>query len=475
MAWKRCSLRFDLFQRPRADALSSRPPGAGRAASRLSLPLLRLEIRQLLTGRAWLGLAVILSLLVGSTFAKAVGIFTEGSRAALGSPDLAQGLNPFDGILSPTFGSAYLAATLLLPFVAIRQIGADRESGALKLLLGLGCSPLELVVRKALVLMSAWVLLLLAPLSAAFIWKASGGHVVGGEIAGLCFGHLLYGSVVIALSLLVGSLGRSSATASLLALAATLGSWVMDFEGAADTGWRSPLTALSLTQALRPLERGLMSLGHLLAWSAFILVSLGLAAIWLHPGRPLVRKVLISLGGATGLLLIFLLAPRLRPSWDLTEDRRHSFPPGVASALRRIPGRMDIEVRLNAEDPRWMDLDRSILRRLQRIMPRVRVSRTGDPASFGRTVQNADDHYGEVVYHYEGREDISRSTSAEEILPLIWALTGIHPAAETADIAYSGHPLALKEPPGMVWFHLILPLLFLSLWLGQYLSCPRST
>ena len=440
-----------------------------------SSSLWRLEVRQLLTGRAWLGLAVILSLLVGSTFAKAVGIFTEGSQAALTSSDLAQGMNPFDGIFAPTFGSAYLVATLLLPFVAIRQIAADRDSGALKLLLGLGCTPLQVVARKFVVLVVAWALFLLVPLSAALLWSRSGGHLVGLELGGLLLGHLLYGTVVIAMSLLAGSLGRSSSTASLLVLAATLGSWVIDFEGAAGEGWVSRLSALSLTQALRPLERGLLSLGHVVAWTAFVLLALGFAALWLHPGRPLPSKVLPSISGAVAALLILLAFPRLLTSWDLTEDRRHSFPLSVENTLVRIPERLDIEVHLSAEDPRWMDLDRSLLRKLQRVVPNVHVLRTGDASTFGRFSQGGDDHYGEVLYRYRGQEDISRSTSAGEVLPLIWKLTNIHPVVEESDVMYPGYPTVLSRPPGMFWFRLILPLLLAALWLSQHLTRPKHT
>lgn len=466
-------MRFDALRGFRAGVHTLGPPRPDRAKPAPGFSFWRLEVRQLLTGRAWLGLAIILGLLAGSTFAKAVGIFSEGSRTALASPDLAPGLNPFDGILVPTFGSAYLAATLLLPFVAIRQIGADRESGALKLLLGLGDSPLRLVMRKAAVLVLAWAVCLMAPLSAALLWMRSGGHLAGAELGGLVFGHFLYGVVVIALSLLAGSLGRSPATASLLVLAATLGSWVIDFDGVAGGGWMSRLAALSLTQALRPLERGLLSAGHELAWCVFILVALGLAALWLHPGRPLVRKILPTAGGALVVALVFLAAPQVRTSWDLTEDRLHSFPASVEQALGRIPGRLDIEVRLSAEDPRWMDLDRGILRKLQRAVPQVRVARTGDPSAFGRYGQGDDDHYGEVVYRYGGREDLSRSTSAEEILPLIWALTGARPPVEGPEAVYPGYPKALDSPPGTLWFRLLLPLLCLALWLQQHLSLPK--
>jgi hypothetical protein len=440
---------------------------------RFDVTLWRLELRQLLTGRAWFGLTLILSVLVGSTFAQAVGIFSEGSRSALASPDLAQGLNPYDGILVPTFGSAYLVATLLLPFVAIRQIGQDRESGALKLLLGLGCSPLRIVLRKFLVLALAWAVFLLVPLSAALLWMRLGGHVHGPAFAGLFLGHFCYGLVVIALALLAGSLGRSAATASLLVLAATLGSWVLDFGGAAGGGWLSRLAPLSLTQALRPLERGLLPLGHLLTWPALVMVALALAACWLHPGRPIVRKGISSLSGVALVLLVFLGAARIQHSWDLTEDRRHSFPIAVERALAGIPGHLEIEVRLDAEDPRWMDLDRGILHRLQRVVPHLRVVRTIATAAFGRTGPSSDDRYGEVIYRYQGREDMSRSTSSEEILPLIYTLTETPPPAEGPEIAYPGYPRVLASPPGMLWFRLFLPLLALALWAWQRIYNPK--
>jgi hypothetical protein len=431
-----------------------------------------LEVRQLLTGRAWLGLAVILSLLVGSTFAQAVLIFSEGSRAAFTSPDLVQGLNPFDGILVPTFGASYLAATLLLPFVAIRQIGQDRGSGALKLLLGLGCPPWRIIARKFGVLALSWALCLTVPLGAGWLWVHAGGHVWGAQLAGLVFGHLLFGWIVIALALLAGSLGRSGATASLLVLAATLGSWALDFE-ATGGGWLARLAPLSLTQALRPFERGLLPLGHLILWPLLLLVILGLAAAWVHPGAPLARKVLATLAGILAATGLFLGTARLHRSWDLTEDRRHGFPAPVAKALEQIPDWVEIEVHLNGEDPRWTDLDRGLLRKLGRALPRLRVTRTAEPGLFGRASQGGDDHYGEVLYRYQGRQDLSRSTSAEEILPLLWALTRTPVPPMAPEVPYPGYPRVLDPAPDLLWFRVLLPLLFLAIWIGQRIYRPK--
>jgi len=50
---------------------------------------------------------------------------------------LATGLSPLDGILVPTFGAFYVAVTLLFPFVAIRALGREKETGTLRLLVQL--------------------------------------------------------------------------------------------------------------------------------------------------------------------------------------------------------------------------------------------------------------------------------------------------------------------------------------------------
>jgi hypothetical protein len=74
---------------------------------------------------------------VGYSFFQAVALYGEASSAARDSPALASNLSPLDGVLVPTFGALYLAATLLFPFVAIRTLGREKESGALALLVQL--------------------------------------------------------------------------------------------------------------------------------------------------------------------------------------------------------------------------------------------------------------------------------------------------------------------------------------------------
>jgi hypothetical protein len=75
--------------------------------------------------------------LIGYSFFQAVSLYAESSIAAQQSPVLAASLSPLDGVLVPTFGASYVAVTLLFPFVAIRVLGQEKESGTLRLLVQL--------------------------------------------------------------------------------------------------------------------------------------------------------------------------------------------------------------------------------------------------------------------------------------------------------------------------------------------------
>src|SRR5262245_24667229 len=115
-----------------------------RLLSRLPL-LCSKEWRELLASRAFWLMLLAVGPLVGHGFVNAVDLYAEASGIGGGPTALAQGLTPLDGILAPTFGSYDLALTLLFPFVAIRLIATEKESGALKLMLQFPSSTGELV------------------------------------------------------------------------------------------------------------------------------------------------------------------------------------------------------------------------------------------------------------------------------------------------------------------------------------------
>ena len=79
------------------------------------------------------------------------------------------------GIWAPTFGAYEIVAAFLLPFVVIRLVGGDRQSGALTLELQRPMSPPLRISAKALVLGAAGSSRPLPSVAALVLWKSYGG------------------------------------------------------------------------------------------------------------------------------------------------------------------------------------------------------------------------------------------------------------------------------------------------------------
>jgi hypothetical protein len=424
--------------------------------------LLAKELREIVSGRALWTMLLILCPLVGYSFWQAVLLYGEASSAARDSPALASGLSPLDGVLVPTFGALYVAVTLLFPFVAIRSLGREKETGALRLLVQLPYRVPTLIAAKMTAIFGAWLAALIPAASAVVIWTVLGGHLSVPETANLLLGHLLYGLLVGAIALFAASISESSATAAIIALAFTIGSWVLDFALAGQPGALEWFSRLSLTQTLRTFEQGLLSIGLFLGVMAAICGFAALSAVWLHPGVPLRTKVLRSVACVAAVAAVFALASQVRTSVDLSEDRRNSFPAADQRALAELRGPLLVTVRLAPEDPRYVDLRRNVLAKLERALPDVsiRLATTGQSV-VGST---GDEAYGEIEYSYGGRADKSRSTSPREILPLLYALAGEPIPPPSAGGEYPGHPLAAGGRWTLPWFLVGLPLLIVIAW-----------
>src|SRR6516165_1118803 len=439
--WRRCSLR------------SPDPAVVRRAPFH---PLLAKEMREVASGRALWTMLLILCPLVGYSFFQAAALYGEASSAARDSPLLASGLSPFDGVLVPTFGALYVAVTLLFPFVAIRALGREKETGALRLLVQLPYRVPTLIAAKMTAIFGAWLAAVIPAASALAIWLMLGGPL------DLLLGHLLYGLLVGAIALFSASISESSATAAIVTLAFTIGSWVLDFALAGQPGVLEWVSRLSLTQTLRGFEQGLLSAGLLLGIVAAICGFAALAAVWLHPGVPLRAKLVRSAICVAIAAAVIAAATQVRLSADLAEDRHNSFPAADQRSLANLREPLIITVHLAPEDPRYVDLRRNILVKLERVVPNVTIRlATAGQSVVGSTSEEA---YGEVEYSYSGRSDKSRSTSHREILPLIYALAGRPPPTPIAGEEYPGYPLLANASPALAWFLGGLPLLIVIAW-----------
>ncbi|QOG22985.1 ABC transporter permease subunit [Bradyrhizobium sp. SEMIA] len=422
-------------------------------------PLLAKELREVTAGRALWTMLLLVCPLVGYSFVQAVSLYSESSAAALQSPVLARSLSPLDGILVPTFGSFYVAVTLLFPFVAIRVLGQEKESGALRLLVQLPYRTSTLIAAKFCATLAAWLIVSIPALSALAVWVMLGGHLAAPETLNLLFGHLLYGLLAGAIGLLAAVVSDSSATAAIIALAVTIGSWVLDFALAGRSGLSAWLAQLSLTQTLRPFEQGLLSAGLVLGITAVIGGLAALTIVWLPPGTPVRTKVIRSSLCVLAIVAGLAAAGQIRESVDVSQDRRNSFSRADERLLATLRRPLVIRVNLAAEDPRYIDLRRNVLVKLERVMPDVTVVLT----SGWSNIPNPD-AYGQIDYAYGDRTDVSRSTSPREILPLLYALAGAKPPSPGLGEEYPGYPLVVSADVALLWFVGGLPLLIVLAW-----------
>lgn len=427
--------------------------------NRLGSELLRKELSGLLSGRAFWVLLAVLSLLVGLSYAQAVGLYAEASRAVARSPALAAGLAPLEGVVVPTFGGLYLGLTLLFPFVAIRQVARERGDGMLPLLLQTRVPLWVWLAAKLLALGLATLAVLAIPASALAFWLVSGGHMATAETAALILGYGLYALLIAGLAYLAAALMDSAAGAAILTLSATLGAWALDFAAAGERGWVYALGQASITAVLRRFESGLVTLSDVVGLLAAGLAGVAAAAVWLRPRPWPARLAGVGLAMVAALALTGL-AMMSGQSWDASEKRRHSFAPAEAAALAGIAAPLAVTVHLAPEDPRLMDLERNVLDKLARVMPDMETRIVGAGGAFDL---QAEAQYGLIEFDLaapgEMRHAETRSTSPREILPLIFGLAGAVPAAASSAPTYPGYPLVADARAAAIWFFFLLPAL----------------
>jgi len=425
-------------------------------------PLVKMALREVMGGRALWTLLLLMCPLVGYSFFQALSLYGEASVAGQQSPVLAASLSPLDGVLVPTFGSAYVAITLLFPFVAIRALGREKETGALQLLVQLPYRASTLVLAKFLAVLVAWLLASLPALSTLVVWRASGGHLALPETLNLIWGHVLYGALIGAIALFAASIAEGAATAAIITLAFTIGSWVLDFTLAGQPGILDWIARLSLTKVLRPFEQGLLPAATVLVVAGAICGFAALATIWVPPGTATRIKLVRTAVSILTSGLVLVTATQVRQSWDVSEDRRNSLPLADEAALKQLAQELVITVHLAAEDPRYVDFRRDLLAKLERVVPRIEVLLAAGRQSFGTAA--ADERYGEIELRYGQRSEVTRSTSPREILPLIYGLAGMAPPAPIAGGDYPGYPLVANTLPTLLWFFGGLPLLVVTAW-----------
>ncbi len=430
-------------------------PSAARSGG-----LLGKELRELALSPSFALLLVLVCLLVGHEFISSVQTYSElsGSSGAGGVP--APGMNPLDGILVPTFGAYDIAAMLLLPFVVIRVFSGERASGTWNLLVQSRASVREMVGIKALALGVAWLIALVPGLVAVLLWKSYGGHVEPGEFATLLLGHVLRAGLTVAVAAAAAAITPQAATAAIVTLGVTIGSWVLEFAAATRGGRWTTVAMFTPTSALRSFEQGLVRANIVMVILATCLAGLAVAVIWLSPGTSMRWRLARSVSVTAVFVIAAAVVSRAHSSWDVTEDRRHSFSETDEARLRALAGTLKIEIHLGAEDPRLADFHREILDKLERTMPRLDVSYLG--AGGTGLFASHDPHYGEIWYELAGKRVMLKSAIEPVVLETIYGLAGVSETPVTGDDAYKGYPINSDAPFAAVLFFAAGPLIIVA-------------
>ena len=426
-----------------------------RSLDRAWIRLLRKEWRELLASRAWWVFLFLMGPLVGVSFISAVRTYAEASGWGGTSAGVGEAFSPLVGIWAPTFSACEIGAAFLLPFVAIRLVSGDRQSGALKLELQHPMSALARMAAKALVLFAGWFITLSAAAMAVALWLSYGSSLYWPELVTVVLGHLLNAGLVIALGVAAASVAENPSTAAILTLAVTVGTWIIGFIAAVHGGVWERAVDYTPTAMVAQFQHGLVRLDVVLIALILIVAGLGLGGIWMRLGVAVRRRVCESMAlGAVTVAAIFV-CKFARASWDMSENRMNSFSQADERVLQQIRHPLKIEAHLAPEDPRRTDLEHRVFSKLRRTLPEVEI-RYVSATSVG-LFEQTNPHYGEICYRLGGRSRISRATSQEAVLATIYELAGLQPPGEGSEDIFRGHPLAVPPKGAAVVFYLAWP------------------
>ena len=419
--------------------------------------LLLKEWRELLASKSWWALLVAMGPLVGVSFLSAVRTYAEVSGLNGTAAGVGEALSPLIGVWAPAFSACELAAVFLLPFVAIRLVAGDRQSGALKLELQQPIGVFSRIAAKAAIALAGWIVAMLPALSAILLWRIYGGALYPPELLSLFEGHLLNAGLTIALGAATASVAEHPSTAAILTLSFTIGTWIVNFFGAIQGGAWERAAGYTPAAMVAEFQHGLVRLSTMLISVILILTGLAFASLWIRLGVAVRRRVGESIALAVLCACAIFAAAFVRPSWDLSENRGNSFPEADERALRQIHSTLRVEAHLAAEDPRRIDLEHRALSKLRRVLPNLEVRYVAS-SSIGLFEQTRSG-YGEIWYELDGRRTMSRVTTAEGVLETIYSLAGIAPPKEDEDAAFRGHPFAREITGGGTLFYVVWPVL----------------
>jgi hypothetical protein len=406
--------------------------------------VLRRELTIVLGARVTWAVSAIAAALIGHGFVLAVDIYSAGSRSARASLLMMRELDPLAGIVRPTLGGLYFAASLLAPIVAVRSVAAEKERRNFEALVIQTGSVSRVLVAKYVATLAGLSLFVAPAHLAMFAWRGVGGHLSFGETAAALAGHVLYLCAIGAIAVAAAAWTNSVAQAATLALVVVFASWAVDVsEGFSALAWLGRLVDWSVTTQIAPFERGIVRLGAIVWLVILTAGALGLAYVGARFDLARSRRVAFVVAIVSATLLALSGASRIRRAFDVTETQRVSLPPAAVRELRSLSMPIALEVWLDRDDSRRRQFEIDLLSKLRLARPDVDITMPLDArASPMEGAHAADDNYGRIVVRVGATSLETYSTSRQEVVRLIFAAAG-RPLPDWSQPVYPGYPLVV--------------------------------
>jgi hypothetical protein len=416
------------------------------------------EWRELTASRAWWVMLVATGPIVGISFTNAVRTYADIST----DPGCGIVCSPLLGIWAPTFSAFEIVAIFLLPFVAIRSLAGDRQSGALTLELQRPFPIAARVAIKAAAVVGGWAIAFGAGLIAVVLWARYGGVIALPELGVVLFGHVMNSVLTIAVALAIAAMTDHPSTAAIVALAITIGTWMIDFAAAVYGGTWERLAGYTPAAFVGMFHHGLVRFNVLLIALLVIAAAVAISAIWIRAGVPVKRRAIETGALALAAGVAAWIVSFVPGSWDASETRINSFRERDEEALARIEQPIQIEVRLAPQDPRRAAFERGPLAKLRRIHSTVQVSFVARTAT--GLYEQADPGYGEIRCRVGPRAGMTRAVTDEALVETLLQTAGVSPRDEI-DLPYRGRPLSVQPAGAAGIFFFMWPVVTAGLWI----------
>jgi hypothetical protein len=407
-----------------------------------------------MASRACWVMLLVIGPLVGMQFIDAVRTYGELSGFNGSAAGVGEAFTPLIGILAPTFSACELAAAFLLPFVVIRVVAGDQQSGALLLELQQPFSAFGRILAKTVVLLLVWLALSAAPLLAVLMWRLYGGALNGAELGTVMAGHMLNAALAIAIAAAAARITDHPSTAAITALSVTVGGWLLNFAAALNGGLWAQLAQYTPTAMVGEFQHGLVRLEVVLASLVLTAAGLGCAAVWTRLGVPVRRRILESGGLAAVCAVLLVGCSFVDASWDTSEARLNSVSAADERLLGTLTAPLRIEAHLAPEDPRRSDLERRVVPKLRRAVGDFDISYVS--ATTSGLFEQTREGYGEIRYQLGTATRTGRATTLEGVLGDIYGLAGMaveEEGEDEKDEVFRGHPLAVAPDGAAVVFY----------------------